>query len=318
MLGFMQLGIDGFGGRLLASFALFAGALTSSAWATEPVLQARQDNGVERQPFFRLSRDVKKEPRSLDTAIVEYSPHKQSQTALQVDLIAAVHVGSEDYYATLNEVFKQYDAVLYELVAPENARVPRPGGRPAGAIGSAQQGMTKLLGLTFQLNQIDYTARNFVHADLSPQEFDQAMAKRGESWWSMFMKLMEESMARAKTQKRSSPDIGVGDLFGIFFGSNRELLLRRLMAEQFSDMDVLTAAFGGEDGSTLITDRNTAALNVLRDQINKGRQKIAVFYGAAHMDDFDQRLRQDFGLQPGDTTWLEAWDLRDVEDGRRR
>jgi hypothetical protein len=82
------------------------------------------------------------------------------------------------------------------------------------------------------------------------------------------------------------------------------------MAEQFTDMEVLTAAFGGEEGSSLITDRNAAALDVLRDQIGRGRRRIAIFYGAAHMDDFDERLRQDFGMEPFETDWLEAWDLR--------
>ena len=102
-----------------------------------------------------------------------------------------------------------------------------------------------------------------------------------------------------------------GALFGILFGSNREVRLRRIMAEQFTDMEVLTAAFGGEQGSTLITDRNAAALDVLREQIGKGRRKIAIFYGAAHMDDFDQKLQRDFKLQPREAVWLEAWDLRD-------
>jgi len=74
---------------------------------------------------------------------------------------------------------------------------------------------------------------------------------------------------------------------------------------------VLTAAFGGEEGSTLITDRNAAALDVLRARIEAGDTRLAIFYGAAHMDDFDERLRQDFGLQPRDAVWLEAWDLRD-------
>ena len=63
------------------------------------------------------------------------------------------------------------------------------------------------------------------------------------------------------------PEVSVGDLFGMLFGSNRELRLRRLLAEQFSDMDVLTAAFGGEEGSSLITDRNAAALNVLKAEL---------------------------------------------------
>jgi len=232
---------------------------------------------------------------------------------LQVDLVAAVHIGGADYYETLDRLFADYDAVLYELVAPPNARVPQPGRKPAGAIGSAQQGLTRMLGLAFQLERIDYTAANFVHADLSPKEFDAAMRKRGESWWGMFTKLMREGMARAERGEAGpGADLSVGDMFGLLFGSgaDRQVKLRRVMAEQFTDMDVLTAAFGGEEGSSLITDRNAAALEVLRRQIAKGSQKIAIFYGAAHMDDFDRRLREDFALQPGETVWLEAWDLR--------
>ena len=267
--------------------------------------------------FLRLVRDQDGEPVSLDTSIVEYRLPRAAgddrQEPLQVDLVAAVHIGSDDYYETLDRLFADYDAVLYELVAPPNARVPKPGRKPAGAIGSAQQGLKNMLGLEFQLERIDYAAANFVHADLTPKEFDAAMAKRGESWWTMFTKLMRESMARAEKQPAAGPGPGFGDLVGILFGSGpeRQLRLRRMMAEQFTDMEVLTAAFGGEEGSTLITDRNAAAAKVLRDQIARGRRKIAIFYGAAHMDDFDQRLREDFGLQPGEPVWLEAWDLRE-------
>lgn len=308
--------------RAAACLAWLATTPLPSMLAEEPMplgQQAPVKAGAvqeEKAEFLRLSRDNDRQPLSLDTSIVEYlEPAEGAARAgrrlpLQVDLVAAVHVGSGAYYETLDRLFRQYDAVLYELVAPENARVPRPGRKPSGAIGSAQQGLTKLLGLQFQLDAIDYAAPNFVHADLSPKEFDAAMAKRGESWWSMFMKLMQESMARGNARKGPASDVGVGDLFGILFGSDREVRLRRIMAEQFTDMDVLTAAFGGEDGSTLITDRNAAAIDVLRDQIARGRRRIAIFYGAAHMDDFDQRLRQDFGLQPGETIWLEAWDLR--------
>jgi hypothetical protein len=73
----------------------------------------------------------------------------------------------------------------------------------------------------------------------------------------------------------------------------------------------LTSAFGGEDGSSLITDRNTAALSVLRQQLQNGAKSVAIFYGAAHMHDFDQRLRKNFNLEPTETVWLEAWNLRD-------
>lgn len=289
----------------------FAAAALLALLATASVAAA------ERPEFLRLVRDDDGRPMSLDTSIVEYRqpPTRvdDRRKPLQVDLVAAVHIGGDDYYETLDRLFADYDAVLYELVAPPNARVPKPGRKPAGAIGSAQQGLKNMLGLEFQLERIDYGAANFVHADLSPKEFDAAMARRGESWWTMFTKLMRESMARAEKQGDAAPSPGVGELFGILFGSGpeRQVRLRRMMAEQFTDMDVLTAAFGGEEGSTLITDRNAAALRVLRDEIARGRRRIAIFYGAAHMDDFDRRLREDLGLQPGETMWLEAWDLRE-------
>ncbi len=284
--------------------------------ADEPARAAAQ----EQVEFLRLSRDERDRPLSLDTSIVEYvrpaAAGPADRRPLQVDLIAAVHVGSAGYYDTLDRLFADYDAVLYELVAPPNAR-PKPGAKPAGAIGSAQQGLKQMLGLEFQLEAVDYTAPNFVHADLSPQEFDAAMRKRGESWWSMFMKLMKAGMARAEQAERGGRqpggDVTVGEMFGLLFGSGeaRQVKLRRIMAEQFTDMEALTAAFGGEQGSTLITDRNAAALRVLREQVAKGRRRIAIFYGAAHMEDFDRRLRADFGLQPRETVWLEAWDLRE-------
>lgn len=305
----------------IARFALLATvALTGGATAADR--GPKPEKAVAPPEFLRLVLDDEGVPVSLDTAIVEYTkpgPAAAGADPLQVDLVAAVHVGGADYYETLDRLFADYDAVLYELVAPPNARVPKPGRKPAGAIGSAQQGLKDLLGLEFQLERIDYTARNFVHADMSPKEFDAAMQKRGESWWSMFTKLMRESMARAEREQPGG-DVSFGDLFGILFGSgsDRQVRLRRLMAEQFTDMDVLTSAFGGEDGSTLITDRNAACLRVLHDEVAKGRKRIAIFYGAAHMADFDERLRTELGLQPADPEWLEAWDLRMPEPAARK
>lgn len=275
--------------------------------------RALTDEADDELSFLRITRDDAGEPRSLDTAVVRYGSDTDATDGLEVDLVAAVHIGSEQYYATLNRLFRDYDVVLYELVAPENNRVPRAGARPSGAIGSAQQGLTSALGLAFQLQAIDYSRANFVHADLSPQQFEEAMAKRGESWWTMFGRLMREGMAQARRKQAAgdtSGEVGLGELFGLLFSSDRELQLRRIMAEQFTDMEVLTAAFGGESGSTIITDRNAAAIDVMRQQVAKGQERIAIFYGAAHMADFDQRLRNDFDLEPLETTWVEAWDLR--------
>ena len=298
---------------LLMPLLTIACLIMTAALPLSAAEQATAQKPHEPPRFLRLHQDETADPIALETAIVRYGyDHDTADKTTHVDLVAAVHIGEKEYFSTLNQLFRTYDVVLYELVAPPNARVPQAGGRPSGAIGTAQQGLTKLLGLQFQLDQIDYTARNFVHADLSPQEFNRAMQRRGESWWTMFSKIMEESMARAnENPKKKSPELSFGDLFGIVFGSNRELRMKRLLADQFSDMEVLTTAFGGEEGSSLITDRNIAALSVLKQQLQKRPRSIAIFYGAAHMHDFDQRLRKDFQLQPTETVWLEAWNLRE-------
>jgi len=263
--------------------------------------------------FVRVVRDADGEPAALETSVVRYrlvppEGSRRPQAEITVDLVSAVHLGSPRYYDTLDRLFRNYDAVLYELVAPENARVPEPGRKPSGTIGQAQAGLTRLLGLSFQLDEVDYRAPNFVHADLTPRQFDEAMRRRGESWWSMFMTLMRESMARQPAAE--AEEVGLGELFSALFGDHREIRLRRLMAVQFSDMDVLTAAFGGEKGSTLLSDRNAAAIDVLRRELARGRRRMAIFYGAAHMPDFDTRLRREFGLVPDESEWIEAWDLR--------
>jgi hypothetical protein len=104
---------------------------------------------------------------------------------------------------------------------------------------------------------------------------------------------------------------GGGDagLLLALLGKNRQLALKRVMAEQFEDLRTQAQVFDGPKGSTLISGRNKAALEVLRQQIAAGKRKLAIFYGAAHMPDMEKRLRQDFGLVPSSVRRLVAWDL---------
>jgi hypothetical protein len=91
---------------------------------------------------------------------------------------------------------------------------------------------------------------------------------------------------------------------------NRAMALKRVLAEDFLDMEGSIQAIEGPKGSAIIADRNKAALKVLRKQIDAGRKKIAIFYGAGHMADFQDRLRDEFGLAPISTRWLVAWNLK--------
>jgi hypothetical protein len=275
---------------------------------------AKADASSQKDKYLRIVRDGKERAIALETAIVSFRPaatgHAGRATApgVQVDLVAAVHVADKSYYQELNKRFAGYDVVLYELVAPKGTRIPK-GGRKekAGNVVSAiQLGMKDMLALEFQLDQVDYTRSNFVHADLSPDEFAQSMRDRKEGFTDIFLRLMAYGIAK---QAGGKDDDGMGLLMALF-DKNRALSLKRAMAEQFEDIDGAMAVLDGPNGSTLISQRNKRALEVLKKQIAAGKRKIAIFYGGGHMADMEKHLRADFGLQPVKTEWLRAWDMK--------
>ena len=56
-------------------------------------------------------------------------------------------------------------------------------------------------------------------------------------------------------------------------------------------------------------------MRVLYQQLRAGKKKIAIFYGAAHMPDFDKRLKEELGMMRISSEWIDAWSLAD--DGSR-
>jgi hypothetical protein len=269
--------------------------------------QANKDK-QDSSRFIRLSRDEKKQPIALEAAIVRYVPKDHRKKTPIVDLVTAVHIGEKNYYEQLNREFKGYDAVLYELIAPEGVQVPKGGGSGSGSIISMiQKAMKDVLELEFQLQIIDYTRPNFVHADMSPAQFAESMNNRGESMFSMFIRMMIAAMNQQDSQETAASDV---QLLMALFDNDRAMALKRVMAEQSQSMDGMLSAVEGADGSTLISERNKVAIEVLRKQIGQGKKKLAIFYGGGHMPDFDKRLREQFGLVPSSTRWLTAWDLK--------
>jgi hypothetical protein len=256
--------------------------------------------------FLRVRRDKKGEPLALETSIVTYSATAGRWRGVRVDLIGALHVADKAYYDRLNGLFRSYDALLYELVAPEgvSAPAPREGGR--GPVGSLQVGMKSMLGLEFQLDCIDYARPNFTHADMTREEFAKSMKDRGESFTQLFFRMMGQAIA----QQSADPVRGTDwRLLAAFFSKDRELRLKRILAEEFECTGGQLAALEGPDGSTLITERNKKALKVLSRQLESGKKRLGIFYGAGHLPDMEKRLLKEFGLRAIRSRWLTAWSL---------
>lgn len=308
--------------RLFSSAAAAAPPATPAEVAEQPA-PAATEAATDDQPapagqkFLRITRDDEDEPVSLDTAIVHYVSTDPQHKELSVDLIGVIHIGEKDYYDQLNKELAKYDVVLYELVAPEGTKVTKGESRGAHPISALQGGMKSMLELELQLDHIDYQPENFVHADMTPEGFSKSMEDRGENMLTMFFRMLGQSIAqqsRMQARQQASPagrrNANDADMLLALFDRNRSHKLKQLMAAQFEDLEGAMGMFNGPDGSTIITERNKVALEGLKKQIDGGKRKLAVFYGAGHMPDMEQRLLADFSLERDSERWLPAWQLQ--------
>jgi len=284
-------------------------ALAPTGQAKEPARTAEKPAEDQKTRYLRLVRDAKGTPSTMEVAIVRFKPRDAAKSSPTVDLVAAVHVAEPTYYRQLNQEFDSYDVVLYELVAPEGTKIPEGGVDPnRNPVSSIQNGMKEMLKLEFQLNAVRYNRPNMVHADMSPDQFAKSMADRGESLLTIFMRMLGYAMAKQTKDPHGGNDLS---LLLALLDPNRSQALKRVLAEQFEDMEGSLMALEGPAGSTLISQRNRVAIDVLKQQIKAGKQKIAIFYGAGHMPNMEQRLRDELDLAPVSTRWLIAWDMRE-------
>jgi hypothetical protein len=94
--------------------------------------------------------------------------------------------------------------------------------------------------------------------------------------------------------------------------------MKRLLAQQFAEAGALDVGLGETLGRMIVSDRNEAAMKVLDEQLEKGHRKIGIFYGAAHMPDFEKRLVDKYKFKVHKPTWLTAWDLTAAANPRKK
>lgn len=242
----------------------------------------------------------------LQTAIVSF----ENESGIQLNLVAAVHLGEEEYYAELNDYFRTQDVVLYELVAEPN-QVPVRGSEETSAslIGFIQQSMARFLNVGFQLNEIDYTQPNFLHADLTPGQLDALMASKNENFFTMFLNLAMAQIA----QQNASPDgplssFNMLSLMSAMNSDNQNAALKFLFAQEIGRSGGVIVGEELEQQLTILGDRNKAALRVLGEALqNPDFRRISIFYGAAHMPGIEREITATMGFSRTELRWKSAW-----------
>ena len=270
--------------------------------------QAKTGDGETDAKFLRFVEPEDGSAR-LECAIVRY----RSPNGSIVDLVGAVHIADQSYYDDLNALFKSYDSMLYEAVAPKDVR---PTGDSDSPVSALQHAMKDLLGLSFQLEGIDYQAENFVHADLEPDEFLAKMDEKGESIFSLMWQVLLAEMKRTGEDPEASQAQGTMMLLALF-AKDRARALKVVLGKQFDDLERMAAGLGKSadgEGSVLLVGRNKAALRVMKERLDAGDKRLAIFYGAAHLADMERRLLTEFGFKKVSEEWLTAWDIPPAKD----
>lgn len=321
---------------LVAIFS-FSTAFTSyrnETRADEAIGSSDKDEENEfESPWFRLAREGKI-PQRLETSIVTYSGEYEDEDGnkreVSVALVGAIHIADAEYYKSLNEIFKEYETVVFEMVSngddaslieaieKERQSKSKYDLSPLNAVSTLQMVMGDLLGLTYQIDGIDYGAGNLVRGDMNADEFIIQLINNGDVG-----AFLSDSFFSSIFDREPNYDLESLGL-AILFSNNKQLTFKRFMANELikseiSDVDkerqrLDDDANGKEEKkereTALIQLRNKKAISAVKKELQKGRSRIAAFYGAAHLPDMEKRLQSELNLkQVGEPRWITAWDM---------
>ncbi len=233
---------------------------------------------------------------------------------VKVDLVGAVHIADKAYYAELTKLFKTYEVLLFELVDGQKLKEQVEGKRAAASEKKADPAFKLLHGMMtsissyfdfqYQTDGINYQTKNFVHADVSLQQFREMQEEKGETFFSLYLKAMRAQL-QVGTNKDAEPK--GGQLLLALLGDSSGLKVA--MARTLAGVGELVNAIEGEDGTVILTERNKVALGVFEKQLAAGKKSIGIFYGAAHLQDMEDRLAK-LGFSRTGEKWVTAWDIK--------
>lgn len=170
--------------------------------------------------------------------------------------------------------------------------------------------MADALDVALQVRSIDYDRAGWEPADLPMEELLDRLWKRGE---------------RSATLEMLSSDSGFarGMLRFLLSFVSKSPSFKKMVVQALGEADPGRRGRGGlgeVDTRIIIDERNDAVIDHLRELLAQGNapKSVAVFYGAAHMADFEKTLREEFGMEPGAAEWLTAMSVDEWSADRIR
>ena len=226
-----------------------------------------------------------------------------------VDLIGAIHAAEPAYYQELKRDLSNASLVLYEGVTDENQPRFTDAQREKAMNKSAYNRLANTHGLVSQHRGIPYAQKHYRNCDMSFQQMQQTLQHEIAQGGS------KGNAAQQAYNELNSVNSAVrGNNFMIntaisLIGSSHALKSRTRF------MLVSMGAGKSEDHCSsprlqtlMIQDRNAHVITELQKTLRKepNQRRIALFFGAAHLPDFEKRLLR-LGYRPaGPIRWHNA------------
>ncbi|MCF7763732.1 MAG: hypothetical protein K9N62_08670 [Verrucomicrobia bacterium] len=314
--------------KLAKTLSIFVPVLgLSSAELTEPKETRGSETDVPR-PYMRVERSDNGEVALQIAARKFVVP---GRIAPVVWLVGVSHVGETNYYRMLQKFLDKQALVLFEGVGYD-PRVGFKAPKDSEDSGSAglQATLANSLGLAFQLEAIDYDRSNFRNSDISLRDLERLLTPvptegsvsgdpgGGGETNPEFVALLEAMDGSSWTGKLLHMGIK-------FLGANPKLkaMARLMLVEMLGQIEGDIAQLQGvppdlqELMRVLIQSRNKVVVEDVRKSMETESppDSIAVFYGAAHMADFEKRLTAQFTMRRESETWFSAVTINAGEGG---
>jgi hypothetical protein len=174
---------------------------------------------------------------------------------------------------------------------------------------SIQHSLAAALGLTFQLDGIDYDRERFINSDMSLEQIQsQVVESGGDSGDTRVLVAVLDGSGFVAALMRVGLKI-------IQANPRLREMVKAVMIEILGETGGDIASLQGVSDSTrrlltvIIDQRNQVVVNDLQRLLAGDRtpQSIAVFYGAGHMLDLEKRLAEQLGYRPAEQFWLPAF-----------
>jgi hypothetical protein len=227
-------------------------------------------------------------------------------------LVAASHIGETNYFAALQAELERAGMVLFEGVGAKDKKVRF----DPEEQGSVQYTFATSLGLRFQLEAIEYDRPHFKNSDLTISQLHRLMLQDGPAGGADGGDANEEFTQLLAVMEGSSlvgALVQVGLKF-IGFSPKLRAMTKTVLIETLGGLDGDLAQIKGLPPgierllTVIIQERNKVVLSDLASELRSPHPpaSIAIFYGAGHMLDLENRLRSQLAYRPSSERWLTA------------